>query len=137
MASIGPVLLDIDPIPNNLDAEVDVTYTITFDASDLSTNRRYTERVELIGVDDGFLNTRDEPIRFGVGEVPFFEGAIRADGRATARVVRSRRVQRRDLNEDRPGLDEVRARVSLKPATGAAVARDSNLVKGDFNPSHV
>jgi hypothetical protein len=34
MAEIGVVLLDIQKIPNNLGAVVDVSYTVTFDESD-------------------------------------------------------------------------------------------------------
>lgn len=49
MAKIGPVLLDIQKVPNNLAADVEVVYTVTFDESDVSTNRRYDEVVELIG----------------------------------------------------------------------------------------
>jgi hypothetical protein len=137
MAAIGPVLLEIENIPNNLDADVKVHYTVTFDASDVNTNRTYAETIELIGVDNGFLNQRDEVIRFGIGEVPFLTGnAVKADGRATATFLRSKRVQRRELNEDKPGKDEVRAQVILK--SGSRVAeRDSNTVQGDFNPAHV
>jgi hypothetical protein len=134
VAKIGTVLLDIQKIPNNLDADVEVTYVVTFDDSDQTTNRRFDEVVELIGADDGPLNTRDELIRFGVGEVPFFSGTLRADGRESVSLVRTRRVQRRDLNEDRPGRDEIRARVILKSAAGQ-ISRDSNLVIDDFRPA--
>jgi hypothetical protein len=134
MAAIGPVQLDIQKIPNNLDATVEVRYTITFDESDISTNRSYTETVELFGADDGPLNTRDEVIRFGTK--PFISGnSIKADGRTTADVVHSEPVQRRLLNEDRPGRDEIRAQVILKSGTRQA-SRESNLVIDDFNPAH-
>jgi hypothetical protein len=135
VASIGTVQLDIQKIPNNLDADVQVTYTVTFDASDRDTNRRYDEVVELVGVDDGLLNTGDEVIGFGVGKVPFFAGMLRADGRDGAQLARTRRVERRDLNEDKPGRDEIRARVILTSAAGQ-VSRESNLVIDDFNPAH-
>ena len=69
MAEIG--LLDIQKVPNNLAADVEVLYAVTYDESDVSTNRSYNELVELFGVDDGPLNTRDEPIRFGRGRLPF------------------------------------------------------------------
>jgi hypothetical protein len=52
MAEIGVVLLDIQKIPNNLGAVVEVSYTVTFDDSDLSTNRVFEEVVELIGRDE-------------------------------------------------------------------------------------
>jgi hypothetical protein len=136
VASIGTVRLDIQKIPNNLDADVEVSYAVTFDESDRSTNRLYEETVELVGADDGLLNTRDELIRFGVGKVPFFTGTLRAEGRESTSLVRARRVQRRDLNEDRPGRDEIRARVILKSATGEVVL-ESNLVIDDFSPAHV
>jgi hypothetical protein len=48
-------------IPNNLDADVEVTYAVTFDASDRDTNRRYDEVVELVGVDDGPPGPRRDP----------------------------------------------------------------------------
>jgi hypothetical protein len=44
-------------------------------------------------------------------------------------------VQLRQLNEDRPGRDEIRAVVTLKSAT-STVTRASNLVLDDFNPAH-
>jgi hypothetical protein len=135
VASIGTVLLDIQKVPNNLGADVEVSYVVKFDDSDRETNRAYQETVELIGADDGPLNTRDELIRFGTGQLPFSTGTLRAEGQQSVSRVQARRVQRRDLNEDKPGRDEIRARVILKSAAGQ-VTRDSNLVIDDFNPAH-
>lgn len=124
MAAIGRVELDIQEIPNNLGAEVEVSYTITFDESDRSTNRAYREVIELIGADDGLLDAPDEPIRW-VGRQPFFTGTIRADRRTTAAVVRTRRVERRELEGGRPGRHELRAQAILT-AGARRVSRDSN-----------
>jgi hypothetical protein len=135
VASIGTVLLDIQKVPNNLSADVEVSYVVTFDDSDRNTNRAYEETVELIGADDGPLNTRDEIIRFGTGKVPFSTDTLRAQGQQSVSRLRTRRVERRDLNEDKPGRDEIRARVILKSAAGQ-VTRESNLVIDDFNPAH-
>jgi len=135
MAKIGPVLLDIQKVPNNLAADVEVIYTVTFDESDVSTNRRYDEVVELIGADDGPLNTRDELIRFGTGRLPFHRGTISADGDASMEVKHEARKSRSDFNEDKPGRDQIRARVTLKSGT-LQVVRESNLVIDDFNPAH-
>lgn len=136
MAEIGVVLLDIQKIPNNLGAVVEVSYTVTFDESDLGANRVFEEVVELIGVDDGFLNTRDEAIRFGRGNLPFFTSTIRATGETSTAVRHVKEVQRSDLDEDRPGRDEIRARVSLTAAGVGQVVRDSNLVIDDFRAAH-
>jgi hypothetical protein len=136
MAEIGVVLLDIQKIPNNLGAVVEVSYTVTFDASDLDANRVFEEVVELIGVDDGFLNTRDEAIRFGRGNLPFFTSTIRVNGDASLPVRHVKEVQRSDLDEGRPGRDEIRARVSLTAAGVGQVVRDSNLVIDDFRAAH-
>jgi len=130
MAAIGPVLLDIQKVPDNLGADVEVRYTVRFDDSDVRTNRAYTETIELIGVDDGPLNTRDEVIR------TVFSNAVRADARTSADIARGpARVQRRELNEDKPGRDEIRARVTLRSGS-RVVSRESNLVIDDFNPAH-
>jgi hypothetical protein len=136
MAEIGVVLLDIQKIPNNLGAVVEVSYTVTFDESDVSANRVFEEVVELIGVDDGFLNTRDEAIRFGRGNLPFFTSTIRTNGETSTPVRHVKEVQRSDLDEDRPGRDEIRARVSLTAAGVGQVVRDSNLVSDDFRAAH-
>jgi hypothetical protein len=136
MAAIGPVLLDIQKIPNNLDAKVEVSCTVTFDQADIDTNRSYDVTVELIGADDGPLNTRDEVIRFGTA--PFFtsRSALRADGQASKPfTTHQRSVSLRLLNEDRPGRDEIRARVILVSGT-SRVSRDSNLAIDDYNPAH-
>jgi len=135
MAKIGPVLLDIQKVPNNLAADVEVLYTVTYDESDVRTNRSYDELVELFGVDDGPLNTRDEPIRFGRGRLPFHRGTIRADGNTSTEVRHEARKSRSDFNEDKPGRDEIRARVTLKSGS-LVVVRESNLVIDDFNPAH-
>jgi hypothetical protein len=50
MAEIGVVLLDIQKIPNNLGAVVEVSYTVTFDESDLSASRVFEEVVTAAGV---------------------------------------------------------------------------------------
>jgi hypothetical protein len=81
MAEIGVVQLDIQKIPNNLRAVVEVSDTVTFDEADLSANRS-------------------------------------------------------DPDEDRPGRDEIRARVSLTAAGAGRVVRESNLVVDDFRAGH-
>ncbi len=134
MAKIGPVLLDIQKVPNSLKVIPEVSYVVTYDDSDRTTNRAYEERVELFDVDDGPLNTRDEVIRFGTA--PFATATIRADGQASEPRTHTRGdVQLRQLNEDRPGRDEICAVVTLK--SGAiTLTRTSNLVIADFNPAH-
>jgi hypothetical protein len=136
MAEIGVVLLDIQKIPNNLGAVVEVFYTVTFNEADLSANRVFEEVVELIGAEDGFLNTRDEAIRFGRGNLPFFTSTIRANGETSTPVRHVKEVQRSDLDEDRPGRDEIRARVSFTATGAGQVVRESNLVVDDFRAGH-
>jgi hypothetical protein len=134
MAKIGPVLLDIQKVPNSLKVIPEVTYVVTYDDDDRQTNRAYSEVVELFGVDDGPLNTRDEVIRFGTAS--FATATLRADGRESEERAHTRDdVQLRQLNEDRPGRDEIRAVVTLKSAT-STVTRASNLVLDDYNPAH-
>jgi hypothetical protein len=134
MAKIGPVLLDIQKVPNSLKVIPEVTYVVTYDDDDRQTNRAYSEVVELFGVDDGPFNTRDEVIRFGTAS--FATATIRADGQESESREHTRDdVQLRQLNEDRPGRDEIRAVVTLKSGT-ITVSRASNLVIDDFNPAH-
>ena len=93
-----------------------------------------SEVVELFGVDDGPLNTRDEVIRFGTAS--FATATIRANGQESDERAHTRDdVQLRQLNEDRPGRDEIRAVVTLKSGT-ITVTRASNLVLDDYNPAH-
>ncbi len=134
MAKIGPVLLDIQKVPNSLKVIPEVTYVVTYDDDDRQTNRSYSEVVELFGVDDGPLNTRDEVIRFGTAS--FATATIRANGQESEPRFHTRDdVQLRELNEDRPGRDEIRAVVTLK--SGAiTVTRASNLFIDDYNPAH-
>jgi hypothetical protein len=134
MAKIGPVLLDIQKVPNSLKVIPEVTYVVTYEDDDRQTNRTYSEVVELFGVDDGPFNSRDEVIRFGTAS--FASSSIRADGQESEQRFHTRQdVQLRELNEDRPGRDEIRAVVTLK--SGAiTVTRASNLVIDDFNPAH-
>jgi hypothetical protein len=135
MAKIGPVLLDIQKVPNSVKVIVEVTYDVTYDDDDRQTNRAYSEVVELVGVDDGPFNSRDEVIRFGTAS--FATATIRADGQQSeARFHTRNDAQLRQLNEDRPGRDEIRAVVTLKSGTITAT-RASNLVIDDFNPAHV
>jgi hypothetical protein len=134
MAKIGPVLLDIQKVPNSLKVFPEVTYVVTYDDDDRQTNRAYNEVVELFGVDDGPLNTRDEVIRFGTAS--FATATLRADGQESEERAHTRDdVQLRQLNEDRPGRDEIRAVVTLKSAP-STVTRASNLVLDDYNPAH-
>jgi hypothetical protein len=134
MATIGTVLLDIQKVPNSLKVIPEVTYVVTYDDDDRQTNRAYNEVVELIGVDDGPFNTRDEVIRFGTAS--FATDTLRADGQESEQRFHTRDdAQLRELNEDRPGRDEIRAVVTLQSGT-ITVARSSNLVIDDFNPAH-
>jgi hypothetical protein len=133
MAQLTPIQLSIRKIPNSLAVIPEVTYEVIYDDSDRATNRTYEERVDLVGVDDGFLNRRDEVILFGTA--PFGDGALRANGRSSEPRTHTRNAQLRELNEDRPGRDEIRAVVTLTSGS-TKVTRSSNLVTGDFNPAH-
>ena len=134
MAQIGTVLLDIQKVPNSLKVIPTVSYEVTYDDSDRATDRSYAERVDLVGADDGLFNTRDEVIRFGTAS--FATATLRADGRASEPRTHTRDdVQLRELNEDRPGRDEIRAVVTLT-AGSIKVSRTSNVVSDDFNPAH-
>lgn len=134
MASIGPVTLEIKF--QELKAEVDVTYDISFDEFDQKTDQVYVEVCKLIGDDTG---TGDEPAA-GPDDVigyltPLFFRNTRANGARSLTRHFSKVFRKADLNEDRAPVsnpDEIRALVTLTPVMPSATERQSNLVIADI-----
>ena len=133
MATIGPVTLNV--AIKGKSANVDVTYTITWSATDQKSNQTYFEECRLMGDDTGV----GDPASAGPDDTlgfltPLFNNHTRSDGKPTLERHFTKKFRTAQLDEDRgsvPNPDELRARVVLKKTTGTAkpVTRESNLVK--------
>jgi hypothetical protein len=133
MASIQNVLLQI--VENQGAAAALVTYRLVGDPQDVQQQRRYSEVVELVGVDEGPGEDGQNELIPG-GRVD----AVAAFTVATLDRSRLLAVPSSALDED-PGRsgpfgifknrDEVRARVTLTQIPPAALVADSNVVFHD------
>jgi len=134
MATIGPVTLQVKF--QELKAEVDVTYDISFDEFDQKTDQVYVEICKLIGDDTG---TGDE-VAAGPDDVigyltPMFFRNTRANGARSLTRHFTKVFRTADLNEDRGSVsnpDEIRALVTLTPVMPRAAERESNLVTAEI-----
>ena len=131
MASISTPQLSIVRDVDN--AEITVTYTITWSAFDQLTNLSYTETWRLVGDDTGQDGDNapvgDDPIPLGLVFFPI--GGLRSNGQASTARVLTRTIGFADLDEDSNGGnldDEIRAVVSLTPALPIATSRESGAV---------
>lgn len=134
MASIENVRLQL--FENDGHAAALVTYQLRGNAQDVQQQRRYSEVIELIGVDtlpgeDG----QNDPIP---GATLVADTIVFTNTAALARPSRVLPLPSSALDEDRAGgpfggaiimEDEIRARVTLKPVPGPSVFAESNLVK--------
>lgn len=114
-------------------ADITVTYTITWSAFDQLTNLSYTENWKLIGDDTGQdgdnLPVGDDPIPLGLVFVPL--GGLRSNGQATTARTLTKTIGWDDLNEDDNGAnldDEIRAVVTLTPLLPVPTSRESSAV---------
>ena len=128
MATIGPVELKVRL--KGSEAFVDVTYDVTFDSYDQSSNQPYVEVCRLIGDDTG---TGDVPgPDHTVGFLtPLFVTNTAADGKPIMKRAWKKTFRKSDLDEDRgpvPNPDEIRAVVTLTPVVPSAASAESNLV---------
>ena len=131
MASIGAVKLKID-VQGAL-ANVDVTYDITFSATDQKKKQVYEEECRLIGDDshDPAPAGGDDTLGF---VTPLFDKVTPGKTPTLARHL-TKSFRTGDLDEDQgsiPNPDEIRALVTLRPAapaTGKPVQRKSPVVK--------
>jgi hypothetical protein len=134
MASIGPVKLQITL--QELKAEVDVTYDISFDEYDQKTDQVYVEVCKLIGDDTGTGDELDAGPDDVIGYLtPLFFRNTRANGARTLARHFTKVFRTADLNEDRGTVsnpDEIRALVTLTPVMPSAVKRESNLVTAEI-----
>ena len=127
MATIGPVQLTVEP---NLDNRVvNVSYTITFSAFDVTTNLPYSQFVRLFGDD---TSVAGDPISAAPDDaiLDLAVNSIRANGQSSLPVTVTRTLGKSRLNEDTgivPNPDEIRAKVTLVPALPSVQNAESNL----------
>lgn len=134
MATIGPIKLSIKI--DGANATADVTYDIRFSKTDVKKGQGYEEECRLIGDDthagDPAAAGGDDHIEF---LSPMFNNDVKADGSETLPRQFTKSFRAMDLNEDRndiPNPDEIRARVTLRPAgpsKGRPTQRESPMVK--------
>lgn len=130
MAKIGPVVLTVEVVGNQ--ADVDVSYEISFDSYDQHSNQAYVEVVRLMGDD---TNVGD-PGSAGADDIlgfvtPLFLRSTRSDGQATLARHFTKTYPKGTIDEDRgavPNPDELYARVTLTPVAPAAATAQSNPV---------
>jgi hypothetical protein len=134
MARIGPIKLTVKVKGDT--ANVDVTYDILFSKTDVKKKQAYEEDCRLIGDD---TNAGDPPEAGGDDTVgfltPLFNKPVAPGKTETVNRHLKKTIRALDLNEDTGSIanpDEIRARVTLRPAppaTGKAVQRQSPMVK--------
>ena len=131
MATISTPQLSIVRDVDN--ADITVTYTITWSAFDQLTNLSYTESWKLIGDDTGQdgdnLPVGDDTIPMGLMSFPL--GGLRSNGQATTSRTLTKTIGWDDLNEDDNGTnldDEIRAVVTLSPLLPVTTSRESAAV---------
>ena len=131
MATISTPQLSIVRDVDN--ADITVTYTVTWSAFDQLTNLSYTESWKLIGDDTGQdgdnLPVGDDTIPMGLMSFPL--GGLRSNGQATTSRTLNKTIGWDDLNEDDNGAnldDEIRAVVTLTPVLPVTTSRESAAV---------
>ena len=135
MATLGPIKLKIDIAGDT--ANADVTYEIRFSKTDVKKGQAYEEECRLIGDD----THKGDPAEAGGDDhieflSPMFNKDVApVDGGQTLARQFTKSFRAMDLNEDRqsiPNPDEIRARVTLRPAPpskGKPTQRESPMVK--------
>ncbi len=134
MARIGPIKLTVKITGET--AHVDVKYDILFSKTDQKNKQAYEEECRLIGDD----THRGDPPEAGGDETlefltPLFNKDVTPGTNETMARHHKKSFRALDLNEDRnaiPDPDEIRALVTLRPATPSvrkAVRRESPMVK--------
>lgn len=134
MAKIGAIKLTIKITGDT--AKADVAYNILFSKTDIQKKQAYEEECRLIGDD---THAGDPPEAGGDDTLEFITPMFNKDVTpgATDTLARTftKSFRALDLNEDMnaiPNPDEIRARVTLRPAppsTAKAVVRESPMVK--------
>jgi hypothetical protein len=130
MARVGSVNLEVI-LSGDSDATVEGSWTIEFNAFDVSSNLEYQEAVSLVGVDRDVGDVNDhfnDQLRVLRAEV------IRADGATTVARSITSSVPRRLLNEDPSPIqprDEIQLIVAIEPQVRADAGL-SNIVRAQF-----
>jgi hypothetical protein len=117
-------------------ATADVAYDILFSKTDIKNKQAYEEECRLIGDD----THAGDPVEAGGDDVlefmtPMFNKAVKPGKTDTVSRKHKKSFRALDLNEDMnaiPNPDEVRARVTLRPAppsTGKTIQRESPMLK--------
>ncbi len=134
MARIGPIKLTVKIKGET--ATADVTYDILFSKTDVKNKQAYEEDCRLIGDD----THAGDPVEAGGDDhlefmTPLFNKAVKPGRTETLTRKLTKSFRALDLNEDMnqiPNPDEIRARVTLRPAppaTGKPVQRESPMLK--------
>ena len=123
MASIQPITLSIQRVPNSNNVSVQVGYVVSASGHDLATEQNYREVCQLIG-DDTPGDGTDDILRTIFDNTTVFGGTSVHFTRAIQLFLPAS-----VLDEDNSGpfleSDEIRARVTLTPIP---TSRESNLV---------
>jgi hypothetical protein len=133
MATLSSVTLGI--VRNVANADITVSYTISWSAFDQLTNLQYTASFRLIGDDTGQdgdnLPVGDDPIAIP----PQFLRVLSSNGQASTTVnIGTFPIAFANLNEDNgfasaaDNDDEIRAVVTLTPMLPVATSRESTAV---------
>lgn len=117
-------------------ATADVAYDILFSKTDIKNKQAYEEECRLIGDD----THSGDPVEAGGDDTlefmtPMFNKSVKPGTKDTISRKHKKSFRALDLNEDMnsiPNPDEIRARVTLRPAppsTGKEVVRESPMLK--------
>jgi len=104
-------------------AEISVEWDVNWSNSDQLTNLVYGEKWELVGDDNGVLNT--------IFTGPILVGGISSNGNATTHRSKSATIPWADLDEDPNNLDEIAAVVTLTPRVPVVQVAKSAVVSVD------
>jgi len=119
MATIGPVKLALKVKGDT--ATVDVTYDIRFSATDMKNKQAYEEECRIIGDDSNAGDAAagaggDDTLEF---VTPLFNKDVKPGKTEMVSRRHKKSFRALDLDEDKgsiPNPDEIRARVTLRPA---------------------
>jgi hypothetical protein len=134
MAKIGPIKLTVKIKGDK--ATADVAYDVVFSKTDIANKQAYEEECRLIGDD----TTSGDPPEAGGDDTldfmtPMFNKPVKPGKTDTVSRKFKKTFRALDLNEDMnniPNPDEIRARVTLRPAAPSnrkPVVRQSPMVK--------
>ena len=133
MASVSTPNLDVEIQNDNRQLNVD--YTITFDAFDQASQLSYKHVTQVIGDD---TNVAGDPSTVAPDDVleTIINDVVQANGATSLPVTIQHVVGKSKLNEDTGSAfnpDEIRVKVTLTPILPLQIVRESNLYLESIN----